>query len=71
MACVRTEAKSYCLLPELQFLETMKGDVVTNDYDCPLLKACEDIYLINSENILTDISVIHHCSKKCTFIQVS
>ena len=31
MACVRTEAKSYCLLQELQFLETMKGDVVTND----------------------------------------
>lgn len=52
-------------------MQTNDGDIVTNDYDCPMLKASEDMYIANSEDILTDISVIHQCTKKCIFIQLS
>lgn len=71
IACIRSSENSYCLLQKLSFIAPARNSPVTNDYDCPLLKVRKEIILIKSTNIITDVSVIHHCTDDCEFIQTS
>ena len=69
MGFVKHQTGSYCLLQKMCFTTSETGYSTTNEYDCPMLEACNDVLAVISTNILTDMSVVHACNESCQFTE--
>lgn len=69
LACISTRTGSFCLMQALEFARTENGLGMFNKYDCPLLKSNKKVLTVKSVNVLTDLSILHHCSESCRFIE--
>ena len=71
LAFIKHEADSYCVLQQLRYKTNGNGRIICNEYDCPLLTVDNDFLMVKSNNIVTDISVIHHCTDECVFAEAT
>ena len=45
----------------------LNGDVMVNDYDCPLLTLTANITIISSSIVIQSVSIVHECTATCVF----
>ena len=45
----------------------LNGDVMINDYDCPLLTLTANITIISSSIVIQSVSIVHECTATCVF----
>ena len=62
-----SSASGYCMVRTLQQMDAL-GQVIMNEYDCPLLSMTNLLYCIPSNSVSHSISVVHECTDYCTFV---
>ena len=45
----------------------LNGNVMVNDYDCPLLTLTANITIISSSIVIQFVSIVHECTANCVF----
>lgn len=69
LACFKEHAYgvSYAIVQLLQFMDNL-GEIIINEFDCPLLMLSSLVYCVLASHVDHSISVVHECTDSCKYV---